>query len=241
MGKKGIKIKKVANCTCRHCGNKFYRFKCHKNRRQNNFCNLECRVAFNKAKVVQLKCGYCGKEFVRLKTETRKNKHGKNYCSRECACLGNSERVKVKIKCDWCGKVIIRKKGRVGKLPHHFCDRKCCYKWKSKHLIREKSPTWKGGRYHTTDGYIKVYAFEHPNNVTGYVWEHRLVMEKKLGRYLTKDEIVHHLNGIKDDNREENLLVTTRKRHENGTLVKLYTERIRELESIVKGIYVCPN
>lgn len=64
---------------------------------------------------------------------------------------------------------------------------------------------WKGGRL-IKGGYVLIYCPEHPfAKNKGYVFEHRLVMEKKLGRYLTKEEIIHHINGIKDDNREENL------------------------------------
>jgi hypothetical protein len=70
----------------------------------------------------------------------------------------------------------------------------------------EKNHYWKGGRYKTTHGYIKVQAKGHPEaDDKGYVPEHRLVMEKQLGRYLKRRETVHHKNGIKDDNRIENL------------------------------------
>lgn len=70
----------------------------------------------------------------------------------------------------------------------------------------EGNPRWKGGRWVHKGGYVYVYAPEHPkSNRDGYVYEHRLVMEQTLGRVLTSEERVHHLNGIKTDNRPENL------------------------------------
>ena len=70
-----------------------------------------------------------------------------------------------------------------------------------------KNPYWKGGKYKDRlNGYISVYNPSHPfANKKGYVREHRLVMEKILGRYLRKNEIVHHRNKKKDDNQIENL------------------------------------
>ena len=69
-----------------------------------------------------------------------------------------------------------------------------------------KSPCWKGGRYKHSAGYIKIYQPHLCKNKTHlYVYEHRLVMEKYLGRWLKPEECVHHINGIKDDNRIENL------------------------------------
>ena len=46
-----------------------------------------------------------------------------------------------------------------------------------------------------------------------YVPEHLLIAEKKIGRLVRWGEVVHHLNGIKSDNRPQNLIVVTRKRH----------------------------
>ena len=69
------------------------------------------------------------------------------------------------------------------------------------------SPNWNGGRYKTRHGYIAAYAPEHPRARSNriYVLEHILVMEGVLGRFLFVDETVHHKNGIRDDNRPENL------------------------------------
>ena len=57
------------------------------------------------------------------------------------------------------------------------------------------------------DGYIQERNKSHPNNVAGYVLQHRIVMEKHIGRLLNKHEIVHHINGDKTDNRIGNLLL----------------------------------
>lgn len=68
-------------------------------------------------------------------------------------------------------------------------------------------PEWKGGRCIDKDGYILVYSPEHPSirKHKPYVLEHRLVMEQAIGRFLDRDEVVHHKNGDKQDNRIENL------------------------------------
>jgi hypothetical protein len=70
----------------------------------------------------------------------------------------------------------------------------------------EKSTSWKGGITHNAKGYTLVYAPDHEHSYdSGYVREHILVMTKHLGRPLLKNETVHHKNGIKTDNRIENL------------------------------------
>lgn len=78
----------------------------------------------------------------------------------------------------------------------------------------QKGGNNKGGKIKDRLGYIQIWKPEHPNaKLAGYVHEHRLVMSEFLGRPLESYEYVHHRNGIKDDNRLENLELMTQKIH----------------------------
>ena len=74
-----------------------------------------------------------------------------------------------------------------------------------------KHPDWKGGRSLDPDGYVLLYLPTHPHarqrgaSPPAYVLEHRVVMEKHLGRLLDRAEVVHHKNGDRSDNRVANL------------------------------------
>ena len=67
---------------------------------------------------------------------------------------------------------------------------------------------WSGGKSLDKDGYLNRFSPEHPNKKTNnYVLEHHLIMEKHIGRYLIKNEVVHHTNKDRTDNRIENLVL----------------------------------
>jgi len=60
-------------------------------------------------------------------------------------------------------------------------------------------------KYTSSSGYVTMYVPNHPRNKRHIVQEHVIVMEAFLGRYLLPGENVHHKNGIRNDNRLENL------------------------------------
>lgn len=68
-----------------------------------------------------------------------------------------------------------------------------------------KHPNWKGGIRISDQGYIFVYCPNHPRQRNKYIRRSHFVMEHCIKRYLTKDEVVHHINKIRNDDRIENL------------------------------------
>lgn len=79
---------------------------------------------------------------------------------------------------------------------------------------RAESHKWKGGRITNAGGYVLVYVPDHPDaGAKGYVFEHRLVMERVLGRRLRRDEHVHHRDGDKQNNEPENLEAMSPEEH----------------------------
>jgi len=99
---------------------------------------------------------------------------------------------------------------------------------------------WKGGRIKQTSGYIKVKAEGHPYaDRWGYVLEHRLVMERKIGRYLHPWERVHHIDGQKDNNEENNLELVSPANHALYTRMCAHCElrkRVKLLEWHIKDL-----
>jgi hypothetical protein len=93
-----------------------------------------------------------------------------------------------------------------------ICSQEC----KNKIMSGENSWNWSGGRKYKrghSGGHILKYVPDHPNARKGWVPEHRLIVEKHIGRYLLPTEFIHHINCNMQDNRIDNLIIVDRWQH----------------------------
>jgi len=127
--------------------------------------------------------------------------------------------------CDMCGK------GRWVAAKHGMAMYQRCRACSSIARRGKASPTWKGGKKKNQDGYISMRLF--PENFfypmtqrRGHLLEHRFVMAQHLGRCLHSWEIVHHINGARDDNRIENLQLVSDDRHKQITILENKVKRV---------------
>jgi hypothetical protein len=175
---------------------------------------------------VKLLCVVCGSEFLvpPCRANTAKT------CSNKCAISvrAKSRERKAVCVCVGCGKRFEVPKSH--KDRRVYCSMDCKFKSpdsirkRSERVTGDKNPMWKGGVTMHTRGYLYGYSPDHPYSSNGYVFQHRLVVERWLREeapdseylvkhgvrlYLSPDFIVHHLDGIKDDNERGNLIITT--------------------------------
>ena len=130
--------------------------------------------------------------------------------------------------CECGNKVVVRGKDlKKRKEPTKSCG---CL---AKELIKENHPNWKGGRSVSKTGYIILSGYQdHPNaKKGGWIAEHRLVMSEKLQRPLRPNENVHHKNGIRDDNRIENLELWAKKQPAGQSVEDRVRDAIAFLET----------
>lgn len=111
---------------------------------------------------------------------------------------------------------------------------KCNQKLSKGNRSGDKNPFWKNGIYRDISGYIFIWISSndpfYSMHVQGknYILEHRLIMAHYLNRCLEPWEIIHHKNGIKDDNRLENLELLSRKSHLPSMGQQRYIKKLEE-------------
>lgn len=192
---------------CRFCGQEI--------NEKRQFCSPACRNRYVSRKMKEtrtyLRCLYCGKEFYRRPSEVAKG--SVKYCSRACANAyvkehGRPDKKVANRVCKNCGKEFtipncwLKKFANAGQ----YCSMVCWHEVQRKRggaFGGSKRATWGNGNgvYIDSHGYIHEYDPQRRK----FVRQHRLVMERKLGRHLEKGESVHHKNGKRDDNTPDNL------------------------------------
>lgn len=151
-------------------------------------------------------CQACGRKLTRQMFGDVYLWRRAKYCGMRC--YQKAHRVKPR-PCPHCGK---RFRPRTNN--KQFCSVRCQY------LASRRD----GNRYLGCNGYWYIKARWHPasKDCRGYILEHRLIAERLLGRRLRAKESIHHCNGIKTDNRPENILVVGSTREHFGHHIRGY-------------------
>jgi hypothetical protein len=106
--------------------------------------------------------------------------------------------------CSCCGMRMLQEAGNASRGHRPFCSMVCRTKQKRLDVVGNKIKKHRDSGGH----HVLVKVLKHPRmDRHGNVYEHVLVAEQVVGRFLDKNERVHHINCVKDDNRPENLHV----------------------------------
>lgn len=151
------------------------------------YCSRECFSLSREGTTKQ--CQFCGIDF---ETPNWIKKGRGKYCGRECqdAARANS----ITVKCEQCGKDFVSWPSRIKIGRGRYCSRGC-------HATAHRT------------GYINKHGYVGRSINGKEKLDHRLVMEEHLGRELGQGEVVHHKNGIKDDNDISNLKLMSKSEH----------------------------
>ncbi len=191
----------MQNLICFECGADFTRYG-SKVATVDACCGKKCSREMRRKKSIKKRtkpCQECGITFV--------GQHlGSKFCSIKCLSVFKAKKTKqdswdkYKKNCERCGIEFLPPRQAEG---GRFCSRSCSG------ITARKERIYR-------EGYYMIHVENHPNATKqGYVLEHRAAMESKIGRYLSKEEVVHHINLNKSDNRISNLMIMSDSDHKS--------------------------
>lgn len=210
------------------CGNPGYRYPNKRNGVAPLYCSSRCQGIAHRKRILEATCEHCGAMFNQTVNEKYGTTSLRKFCNSECrtkyALAKRTERLRA--FCSSCDTEL----PTFTRSGNFVTNRKTslCVDCRKKRKIRVRS-----GRSKQNEGYVLLSKhsltdeeLRLANAMVGskFVLEHRLLMAVHLGRPLLHTEVVHHINGVKDDNRLENLSL-----EENSLHSKKHKDAAREI------------